>query len=208
LAYLFIDSTYDISIGVLDENLEWSVLETFSGVKASSVLQKETHKILKNLDLNLKDIKSIVTIAGPGFYTGLRLSEGFADVLSFSGLKHYSFYSHHIAQFLGHSSGVWLTKAYRGEYFFHTWNEHQRKDELIQLKDLKSYLENIKDEKLFIHSESAIDDHIKDFNYTLISTRDLLSKKPEIIFKAILSSSLKVDSFYFRPAEEEFKANP
>jgi tRNA threonylcarbamoyladenosine biosynthesis protein TsaB len=208
LTILYIDSTYDITIGVLDQKLGWKVLETFTGQKASSVLQKETYKHLDQLGLSLKSLKSIVTVAGPGFYTGIRLSEGFADVLSFTGIPHYSFYSHSIPSFLGFCEGVWLTKAYRGEYFFHSWSETERKDELVQLKDLNSYIEKLHGKKLFVHSQSAIDEHIKKHNLEMSITTELLSESPHFIFEKVLASSLKSESFYFRAPEDEFKANP
>ena len=208
MTILYIDSTYDISVGILDEKLGWKFLNTFSGQKASSVLQKETHKILDEFGLKITDLKAVVTVAGPGFYTGLRLSEGFADVLSFNGLKHFSFYSHTIPWLLDYEQGVWLTKAYRGEYFFHHWDSQSSKNELVLLKDLTSYLENLKEQKLFIHSDVAIDEHIKKSGFVFTSTKDLLGLSPNIIFNKVLKSSSKVESFYFRAPEDEFKANP
>ncbi len=208
MTILYIDSTYDISIGILDEKLGWKYLNTFSGHKASSVLQKETHNILDQLEIKITDLKAVVTVAGPGFYTGLRLSEGFADVLSFNGLKHFSFYSHTIPWLLDHEQGVWLTKAYRGEYYFYHWDSQSSKSELVPLKDLATYLENLKGKKLFIHSDVAIDEHIKKSGFVFISTKDLLGQTPDFIFNKVLMSSSKAESFYFRAPEDEFKANP
>ena len=81
MASLFIDSTYDITLGILDDDLGWIKFERFFGQKASAIIQKETHNLLQSAGLKLTELSSVITIAGPGFYTGLRLSEGFADVL-------------------------------------------------------------------------------------------------------------------------------
>lgn len=207
MASLFIDSTYDISLGILDDNHGWIKFEKFLGHKASAIIQTETHHLLKSLGLKITDLTSIITIAGPGFYTGLRLSEGFADVLMFSGLKHNSFLSYDIPAFSGVPSGVWMTKAYRGEYFFHFWNESSSRNELVAAKDLEKFLETVDKSAFYIHSDSAIDDFSRNLLEKCFTTSDLLKTKPEIIFSSILKSQVKVDSFYFRAPEDEFKVS-
>ena len=158
MAFLFIDTTYDISLGLLDHNLNWVSFNTHIGQKASHVIQMQTHLLLKAQGLSLRELEGVVSVAGPGFYTGLRLSEGFADVLTFSGLKHYSFLSYSIPFLADYHSGVWITKAYRGEYFFHHWDSISHKNVLISHKELESYVSGLKDSTIFIHSDSALDE--------------------------------------------------
>lgn len=204
---LFIDSTYDITIGILGDDLGWIDFKKFSGQKASTVIQKETHAMLGSFGIKLKDIESIITIAGPGFYTGLRLSEGFADVLKFSGIKHYSLLSYTIPRLLDIRSGTWMTKAYRGEYFFHTWSSEGQKNELISTSELEKYSLNISKSNFYIHSDSGIDEFSKRFFIDSSTTHDLLRKNPNKIFTELLNSTEKSDSFYFRAPEDEFKVS-
>ncbi len=204
---LFIDSTYDITIGILGDDLGWIDFKKFSGQKASTVIQKETHAMLGSFGIKLKDIESIITIAGPGFYTGLRLSEGFADVLKFSGIKHYSLLSYTIPRLLDIRSGTWMTKAYRGEYFFHTWSYEGQKNELISTSELEKYSLNISKSNFYIHSDSGIDEFSKRFFIDSSTTHDLLRKNPNKIFTELLNSTEKSDSFYFRAPEDEFKVS-
>jgi len=207
LAILFIDSTYDITLGLLDPNLGWINFEKFSGQKASSIIQKETHNILKSADLKVNDLSTIISVAGPGFYTGLRLSEGFADVLIFSGIKHYSFLSYSIPALAGVASGVWMTKAYRGEYFFHFWNGNVVRNELVAAKELEQFLKTVDKSSFYIHSDSAIDDFSRNLLEKTLTTHELLKVKSEVIFTSIINSQTKVDSFYFRAPEDEFKVS-
>ena len=207
MAKLFIDSTYDISIGILDDNLGWIKFDKFYGQKASAIIQTETHNLLKSVGLKITDLSSVITTAGPGFYTGLRLSEGFADVLTFSGFTHNSFLTYSIPVLAGVQAGTWMTKAYRGEYFFHFWDGTESRNELVSSKDLEDFLNTVDKSSFYIHSGSAIDDFSRNILQKFSTTDDLLKSKSEIIFSSILKSSTKVDSFYFRAPEDEFKVS-
>lgn len=207
MASLFIDSTYDITLGILDDDLGWIKFERFFGQKASAIIQKETHNLLNSADLKIADLTSVITIAGPGFYTGLRLSEGFADVLIFLGIKHYSFLSYNIPALAGVKSGTWMTKAYRGEYFFHFWDGAVSRNELVAAKDLEKFMGSVDKSNFYIHSDTAIDDLSRGMLENVSTTHDLLKNKSQIIFPSILKSQTKVDSFYFRAPEDEFKVS-
>ena len=205
MASLFIDSTYDITLGILDDAQSWIKFERFYGQKASAIIQKETHNLLNSAGLKILDLTSVITIAGPGFYTGLRLSEGFADVLIFLGIKHYSFLSHDIPVLAGIQAGTWMTKAYRGEYFFHFWEGNTSRNQLVASKDLEKFLETVDKSSFYIHSDSAIDDLSRNLTNNTLTTHDLLKENSQIIFSSILKSQSKVGSFYFRAPEDEFK---
>lgn len=207
MAFLFIDTTYDITLGLLDQSLEWVSFETHVGQKVSHVIQMQTHVLLKSQGLSLRDLEGVITVAGPGFYTGLRLSEGFADVLSFSGLKHYSFLSYSIPTLAGLHSGVWMTKAYRGEYFFHHWNSTSHKNELISTKELEGYVSGLADSEFYIHSDSALDETSRKSIKKSITTLELLKRYPQKIFEKIVKNGSRIDSFYFRAPEDEFKVS-
>lgn len=207
MASLFIDTTYDITLGILDDDLGWIDFQRFFGQKASNVLQNEAYNMLHAHQLKGMDLKQVFTISGPGFYTGLRLSEGFADVTSFFNIPHYSFLSYDIPKLTGVSEGVWITKAYRGEYFFHYWNYKEERNVLVSAKELENELNRVDKSHLYIHSESAIDDLIKNHSGNWLTTHDLLKDQSQDIFRHILKSKNKVESFYFRAPEDEFKVS-
>lgn len=201
MSVLFIDSSYDITLGLLNEKYEWLDFRTFRGQRASNTLQTETFRLLKEMGVGMKDLSAVVTIAGPGFYTGLRLSEGFADVTKFFQIPHYSFYSHEIPGWLGHHDSAWVTKAYRGEYFIYQ-DGQQKLIETKDLADLKLPTE------VFIHSETALDEKLRAIAGNAKSTLELLKESPRKIFKHVFHEKLIRESFYFRAPEDEFRMNP
>jgi tRNA threonylcarbamoyladenosine biosynthesis protein TsaB len=207
LASLFIDSTYDITLGILDDDLGWVKFDKFFGQKASAIIQSETYNLLESANLKISNISSLISIAGPGFYTGLRLSEGFADVLIFSGIKHYSFLSYSIPKLAGVATGVWMTKAYRGEYFFHFWDDDSSRNELVSAKGLEEFLKSVDKSHFYIHSDSSIDDYSRNLLGKCLTTHDLLKTHSQKILGSIVSTQSKVDSFYFRAPEDEFKVS-
>lgn len=202
---LFLDTTYEVSIGLLDDTLNWKAWQRFEGQKASRTLQKETYNILEKAGVSPQEIGQIITVAGPGFYTGLRLSEGFADVFSFFNIPHFSFYTYDIPKMLGHAEGSWFTKAYRGEYFFYDWKGDHQSISLVTTKELE---ESIKQRNLiFIHSAKALDEKSLGLLPNSISTIELLEQTPQNIINQVLSQKMKVDSYYFRAPEDEFRVS-
>lgn len=199
---LYIDTTYDISIGVLGQNDLWLEFQVFKGQRVSNVLQKEVYNILKNQNLKLNNIKRIISVAGPGFYTGLRLSEGFADILNMTGVSHISFLSYQVPKLLGINQGIWVTKAYRGEYLIHSWDDEKNSDFLISENQLSSHLSQAND--IFIHSDSAVDDKLLRNLKSFQKTQSLIQKYPEKIFQGMTS---QIPSYYFRAPEDEFKVS-
>lgn len=204
MSYLFIDSTYDLTIGVLDDGLSWLSFERVTGQKASAIIQMKVHEHLGNASMKPQDLTAIITVNGPGFYTGLRLAEGFSDVFKFFGTKQLSFYSYEIPLWCGHNEGVWFTKAYRGEYFFYRWKGQENSQCLIESKKLS---EAIKDETYFIHSMASLDPLSMELVKNPIETFELLKTSPQIIFRNVISGSQR-EPFYFRAPEDEFKVNP
>ena len=138
--YLFIDSTYDLYLGILDEGLNWVSFDIHSGQKASGILQPKVYELLTKHKLSPSSLTGVFIVNGPGFYTGLRLAEGFSDVFSFFGVKQYSFYSCEIPYWCGYLDGTWFTKAYRGEYFFYNWSKESTSQSLIKASDLNASL--------------------------------------------------------------------
>jgi len=202
LSYLFIDSTYELTLGVLDDGFNWLSFERETGQKASQIIQKKAFELLSKHNLKPQNLSGIITVNGPGFYTGLRLAEGFSDVFSFFGTKQYSFYSYEIPFWCGYETGTWFTKAYRGEYFFYRWNKSENSQELMVSKDLK-----ISEGQYFIHSPASLDTLSSGLIQNPIESFELLKSSPQKIFPNVIIGQ-KREPFYFRAPEDEFKANP
>ncbi len=204
MSYLFIDSTYDLTIGVLDDGCSWNSFERHTGQKASAIIQAKAYELLSSAGINPKTLSGVITVNGPGFYTGLRLAEGFSDVFKFFGVKQYSFYSYEIPLWCGFSEGVWFTKAYRGEYFFYRWQGENHSQILVPSKELE---DSIKGETYFIHSGASLDNLSTSLIHNPVETHDLLKNQPQKIFNEVLKGEYR-EPFYFRAPEDEFKVNP
>ncbi len=206
MSYLFIDSTYELSLGVLDDGLNWLAFESHGGgQKASAIIQARSYELLEKFKLNPKELTGIITVNGPGFYTGLRLAEGFADVFTFFGVKQFSLYSYEIPLWCGFESGTWFTKAYRGEYYFYHWDKSGSHQELLSVKEIEK---GIKGQQIYIHSQVSMDAVSTALISQPVETTDLLQKHPKEIFSHVIANNLKRESFYFRAPEDEFKVNP
>ncbi len=195
-----------MTLGLLKANAQWTQLKTYPGKKSSSILQPEVYNLLQEYNIDPRSLAQIVSIAGPGFYTGLRLTEGFCDVFKFFEVPHYSFYSYEIPCLLDVAEGCFLTKAYRGEYFLHSWAKGVQKNEMIATKDLAEKLATIK--QIYIHSLESLDEFSKEMLPECVMTTDLLKSHGELVLSKVIDKKLFRESFYFRPPEDEFKANP
>lgn len=204
MAHLFVDSTYDLALGLLKDDFSWAKFSQFPNQKASEILQLETLNLCNEAGIEVRDLKSVICVSGPGFYTGLRLSEGFVDVLKFSGISSYSFYSYEILNFLDIEKAHWVTKAYRGEYFIHAKNGEESENILIPSKELKDFV--VDKSNFYIHSDKAIDDLGRECMPGAISTLELIQKHPEVL-KTIIEKNIQRESFYFRAPEDEFRTS-
>jgi tRNA threonylcarbamoyladenosine biosynthesis protein TsaB len=204
LAVLYVDTTYDITLGLLGEDFQWLGFKHFHGQKVSSVLQLETYHLCQQNNLLPHQLESLIFVAGPGFYTGLRLSEGLADVFSFFGIPAYSFYTHELPRVFGIDSGVWITKAYRGEYFIYNWNKNSQSSQLISAQSLSDYATET---EVFIHSESALDEMLRVHFPNRISTHEMLHQSPEPLVSWVLAEKTRRESYYFRAPEDEFRVS-
>ena len=204
---LFIDTSYDVFIGLLNSQGKWEGHTILKGFKASQILQKEIYQLLQEKNLTVSAIDSVITSSGPGFYTGMRLSEGVADVFKLKGLPHFSYYNFMIPKWYGHKSGLWMTKAYRGEYFFYLWSETKEEKFLLQSKELESYFSQWRKLNIpfFIHQESAIDEKLKVFVPHYTETVHLVESTPGILYQAVVNNNIQEPSYYFRAPEDEFR---
>lgn len=202
MAHLFIDSTYDLTLGLLDENFSWAKFVHYPNLKASEILQLEVLKMCEEFGVKVSELSSVIHVSGPGFYTGLRLSEGFVDVMKFSGIKSYSFYTYDLLSLLHINEGHWVTKAYRGEYFVHDISK--KENHLIASRDLADFL--VDKSPIYIHSDKAIDQLVKDHVSSFVTTQELLEKNPQVI-KALIEQNSQRESYYFRAPEDEFRTS-
>ncbi len=192
--YLFIDTTFEITIGLLDKNFDWLEYQHIQSNKSSAVVHKMVFDLLEKNGLKVVALDGVFFSAGPGSYTGMRVSEGIKDIFEWQGIKVNSFYHFDIPQLSGESSGQWVSKAFKGEYFVFEWDEKEEKRFFIKESELDDF---IKEKHIYSHEDFGD-------NCNTDLTRDLIHKNSEQIFSLILKNNLVKSLYYYRTLDQEF----
>ena len=175
---LFLDTTSGLILGLLDESFHWLDYEVNKDNRPSEIIHSKIFYLLNKFYLDFQNIR-LIYIAGPGSYTGMRLSEGLADIVKWNNIETYSFYHFEVPQYIGVKSGQWITNAFKKEIFSYKWNENESSKELLISCDNKQV-------------------------YTLEKTQEIIHKNPMEIFSKIVHLKENRETYYFRTLEEEF----
>ncbi|MBK26685.1 MAG: hypothetical protein CME70_21975 [Halobacteriovorax sp.] len=192
---LFIDSSDNLTLGLLDEKMKWVEFKTMASRKSSGVFHGLIEELLSLNGTDIFGLERVFYAAGPGSYTGIRLVEGFSQILRWRGIETNSFYLFETPKILGVESGIWVSEAYKGELFLYDWDKDSTSTKLLKKEDALDYLSE-KNEKLF--SLNKIDD----LDTSLVL--ELLEESPEKVFSDIKERNLNRDPFYYRSIENEF----
>jgi tRNA threonylcarbamoyladenosine biosynthesis protein TsaB len=191
---LFVDSTQGLVVGLLDANYAWVEYMSLDEKKPSEIIHFEIFNIISKHNLKLKDMRCFFA-SGPGSYTGMRLSEGLAQILEFEKVPVYSFYHFNVPFFCGISKGFWATNAFKSQVFIYNWNDEKQKIHLVN-KDAFT----IEDES-YGYTLDANDSLF----INLVSTKILIKNKARDLFSKVVALKLRVDPYYFRTLDEEFR---
>lgn len=175
---LFLDTTAGLTVGLLDDQFAWMAYESSNEKRPSEHIHEKIFFMLSKFNLQLNHLR-VITVAGPGSYTGMRLSEGFSDIVSWSGVKILSFYHFEVPKFTGISSGRWMTNAFKNQIFSYQWDPKGSSTELL----------------LECSDPDA---------FSIEKTRELIYTNPTLIFSKVVQLNEKKESYYFRTLEEEF----
>src|SRR5690606_16531480 len=111
MSSLYFDTTNQIQLGLLNEEMNWVAFEVHPERKASQAIHGLIDELLKKNHKKFNDLKNIFKLSGPGSYTGMRVGEGIAQVLEWQGHEVLGFYHYDIARTL-YSQGLWFAKAF------------------------------------------------------------------------------------------------
>jgi len=191
--YLFLDTTNGLTIGLLNQDLHWLSFEKRAEKKPSEVVHTLINEQLLKFNLKITEI-TLITIAGPGSYTGMRLSEGIAQMFKVCGIKILSFFHFEVPFFVGVDTGKWIAPAFKGEYFIYSWQNRKTEKKLVRETELQI-------PNQFYSNQDFINDQ------QIINTTDLIQQNPTKVFAAVLERNEFHPAYYFRSLEEEFKQN-
>jgi tRNA threonylcarbamoyladenosine biosynthesis protein TsaB len=191
---LFVDSTLGLVIGLLDANYSWVEFMSLDEKRPSEIIHFEIFNILSKHNLKLKDMQCFVA-SGPGSYTGMRLSEGLAQIFELEKVPVYSFYHFNVPALCGILKGFWATNAFKSQVFIYNWNEGEHENHLVN-----------KDAFTIVDESCGYTLDTKDSLFiNLVSTKSLIKNKSQDLFSKVKSLNLRVDPYYFRTLDEEFR---
>ncbi|MBD65141.1 MAG: hypothetical protein CME62_08040 [Halobacteriovoraceae bacterium] len=189
---LFLDTTVDLTVGLISDDVKWLEYRKES-TKATQKIHFIIYEILKKHGLKITDLNSCVFVAGPGSYTGMRVSAGITDLLKLEDLAIKSFYHFNVPKICGVESGVWLADAFKGEYFTFTWDKDFSEKKLMNKKSFSPA-----DHKhIFSHSKLE--------NIKTLDTSLLIVDNIKDIYQQLDQQKSPLDLFYYRSIEDEFK---
>jgi tRNA threonylcarbamoyladenosine biosynthesis protein TsaB len=192
--YLFIDTTKAITVGLLNEDYEWLSYNYLKDAKGSALIHKIIFDQIQSQGSVISDIKGLIQVAGPGSYTGMRVSEGIAQIFDWQNFETFSFYHYEVPFFLGVNEGVWFSNAFKGEYFVCSWSEQKNKTQLIKKEDIDLASQNV----LYTGFE------VEDLNVSYQLTSHMIQKNAKALFKNVVENNLKKPLYYYRTLDEEY----
>lgn len=189
---LFIDTTSGITVGLLDSANDWIEYRHEKDKKSSAVIHKLLNELCENNGLDIKEIKQLFQVSGPGSYTGMRVSEGITNIFEWQNFKVNSFYHFEVPKILGIKKGIWIADAFKGETFLFKWDESGESKELIK----KDEVDVSSDIPLFVLSDPEREADVQ--------TKDLIYNNSKMLFDEIEKRDLKRELYYYRTIEMEF----
>lgn len=199
MAYLFVDTSDHLVLGLLDEDFNWLEFIETEDKKSSASIHSHIYKLLEVRDLKIKQIKGLFQVAGPGSYTGMRISEGISQVLEWQNIPIYSFYHFSVPFFLGVAKGAWVSKAFKSEIFLYEWREGEVKKSLHAQDELPNLQNGLRSElgEFWTHFDGV-------FEEISNSSAALIKENPGELFSHVVNSKLREKPFYYRSLENEF----
>lgn len=194
--YLYLDTTEKLIIGILDKEFQWLDYFEEDIRSASSRLQGILHDNISRVGKTLEDVKGVFQASGPGSYTGMRVSEGFSQILDWHGYPVYSFYHFEVPRLLGVKKGTWNANAYKGDVFLYHWDEDHEDYELIKIHQVKES----EGSHLYTHFHKEPFEMIDDKNLT----SQMILDNSKIFFDILKSENMRCEPYYYRPIEVEF----
>lgn len=199
---LYIDSSHFLTLGLLNEKFEWIDYCEYREKKTSSILHVELLDLLTRNQLTTDSLTQVIEAAGPGSYTGMRVAEGLCQILEWQGRVCRSFYHFEVPKLCGHTQGVWIAKAFKGEIFCYHFNDNHEEAQFIKEAELESFRQQSQAQGRPVFGHYRDDIEGLDFLSSY-----LIYESPTEVLGAVWKRGERKGPYYFRPLELEFKVS-
>lgn len=202
---LFIDTSHHLNLGLLDENYEWIEYFQKYETKNSALLHSKIFEMCSSADILVKDINRIFLNLGPGSYTGIRMAEGIGQIFNIAAIRSFSFYHYDIPLVLNVQKGIWLSKAFKGEYFVFKWDGKNKESSLKKEDTIKKLLSDSLEDDFQIFANCV--ESIGILDCPIVETSRLTKDFSAKIFSNFEKIGIAREPYYFRSLEEEFSVS-
>lgn len=197
---LFLDTTDHLVFGLFDDKYNWISHKELDDKKSSKIIHGLINEEFELKGKSLDELETLVQINGPGSYTGMRVSDGIAQVFEWSGAATYNLYHFDIPKIIGIEKFVWFSNAFKSEFFVYSYNCGAESRELLSLEELDKRLET--ESEIFTHFPSD------SFCYkNLKYTGQLMKDNAPKILSFVINNKQSKELFYYRKLEDEFSVS-
>lgn len=199
--YLYLDTTFGATIGLLKADFTWKDYLENSDQKTASLIHSSIDQLCQKNQVQIKSLKGLIQVSGPGGYTGLRVSDGMSQTFAWMGFATYSFYHYEVLSLLSIHEGRWMANAFKGELFI-----FDQKNKSYSLMKEKDWFANPHSAQLYTNYFSAFSPTAKSQlnSSQFIETSRLIKDNSPAIFSKIVNEARKREIFYYRPIDQEF----
>lgn len=199
MSSLFLDTSNKITYGLLDDSLNWVRYESNEDAKASKVLHSLVYDLLSENNLDIKKLDEIFYLSGPGSYTGVRVAQGFSEIIDWQNVDVYSCRHFDLPRILGKSEFYFISKAFKQEYFLYHFKEGGEIEKLVKEDEGNLIIKEITEKSIPLYSSE------ESFYNIAQSTYDLIKENSNKIFETMKSQKMKSEVYYYRSLDQEFK---
>ena len=185
--YIYIDTTQKLTLALIGEDFSVLSHKSYEENKTANIIHTELNLLLEDNNLNADSNIDLIINNGPGSYTGVRVGEGIGKVFEMDGKKVFSFNEHEIFPQLV-DKGLWVSNAFKGEFFVSSWNEQEALTS--KLVDKESLLSMLRE-----HQNIYTNDLFEFGEVKMISSKETLIKNAPVVFEYVVSKELRLPPF-------------
>ncbi len=203
MSFLFLDTSEHLVLGLLDGDFRWIDYREVEEKKNSAALHHNIHEMLAKEGMKAAQVQGLFMLAGPGSYTGIRVAEGLGQVFEMAKVPTFSFYHHEIPRFLDVNEGVWISKAFKREYFFHHWKDDSETHQLVPEARVHEEISKLVKAEVPIYTHYL--EHIDFLDCPIVETSTLARDFGDKVFAKAKQDGLRRPPYYYRALEDEFR---